>query len=138
MSTTVDKETDRRYPQHGSPMRSPHDQRVDLTVCLPKPLLTRQNATSTSVCHTNTCCVPLADLQIDLHRNLIDRDGVLDRTDRRTGVLGVNFEDCLGLTHSFRLVTGVPIKFNDGIQIKDLRVTVSGVGRSIEPCPVKT
>ena len=34
VSTTVDKETDRsgyrtRYPQHGSPMRSPHDQRVD-------------------------------------------------------------------------------------------------------------
>ena len=34
VSTTVDKETDRsgyraRDPQHGSPMRSPHDQRVD-------------------------------------------------------------------------------------------------------------
>ena len=34
VSTTVDKETDRswyrtRDPQHGSPMRSPQDQRVD-------------------------------------------------------------------------------------------------------------
>ena len=36
---TVDKETDRsgyrtRYPQHGSPMRSPHDKRVDVRILM--------------------------------------------------------------------------------------------------------